>query len=274
MVDMNDLINFMPRMPSEDELRESALKWEKVTGPCMLGNWPDDLAALSMPTQYVELPRNNDALYESSEFVTHASPIAAEIDAITGFDRVFFRLNSRSPKDSAWPMEIPVTCSGKEMMNVIGSSERCLEDLGRMQYTITTPKICLREYQPGMQPIFEYRVFIKGMKILAVAEYANKNSLDLYQASIDFDAELRQEIDKYFAETLAPRLHISTVVIDLWHRKWEKSSPFMLIEINPYGLSDPVGAQNYAAIENGIPSIARLPRESRVADEDLGLYEI
>ena len=260
MATMDDFKNFMPRMPSEQELQESALQWEKVSGPCMLGNWPDDLAALSMPTQYVELPRNNGALYEHRTFLDHARPIAAKIDEIVGFDHVFFRLNSRSPKDSAWPMEIPVSCSGKVMMNVIATSERCLEDLGRMRYTITTPKICLREYQPGMQWRGEYRVFIKDRNVLAVAEYANGRTPELHQIDDDHDRWIRQAIDDYLASTVIPRLHLDTVVVDLWHRHWQKSSPFMLIEINPYGLSDPVGAQSYHAIERGIPSIARLPR--------------
>ena len=126
---IDDLAFFTPRMPTPAEMRQSALAWQAVAGPTMLCQWPADLMALSASTTFVELPRNNEALFDQTTFAAHATPIAAEIDAILGFERRFFRLNSRSPKDAPLPLEIPVSCSGKEILSVIAASERCLTDL-------------------------------------------------------------------------------------------------------------------------------------------------
>lgn len=246
---------FEVSLPTKEQLRQTSLDWQAVAGPTMLCQWPADLMALSAPTTFVDLPRDNSALFEAHTFEAHAAPIAAEIDAILGFARRFFRLNSRSPKDAPWPFEIPVSCSGKEILSVIAASERCLTDLCLFQHADITPKIALREFWPGINPRNEFRCFVRDGLILAVAEYANAATPELWAPPTD-DHGLRAAIGAYLIDTVMPRCHLSTVVIDIV----AMHDGFRLLEINPYGRSDPVGAISYERIEAGIAGIARLPR--------------
>lgn len=250
------------RMPTDDELRVSSERWAEAVSPCFIDHWPRELMALSAPTDFVVLPQDCTALFdetrERGSFKKFAAPIANEIDCITGFDRKFFRLNSRSPKDAPWPFELPVSCSGKEMLSVMAASERMLDDLCYFSHSTVPPKLCLREFWPGVRAELEFRCFIKDRRILAVAEYLNRHQDHQWVVPAkEDDASLRSQIDDYLTNTVIPRLHIDTVVVDLCRLK-----EWRLLEINPYGLSDPVGAESYAAIENTVPFIARLPRQA------------
>lgn len=248
-------------MPTDDEMRETSRIWTEVVSPCFIDHWPEDLLALSAPTQFLTLPQDCCPLFDESQergsFARFAKPIADEIDAMTGFDRKFFRLNSRSPKDAPWPLELPVSCSGKEMLSVMACSERMLDDLVFFSHAAIPPKLCLREFWPGVRPEREFRCFVKDRNILAVAEYlsVHQDQKWAYPPKGD-DQQIRAEVDAYLTGAVFPRLHLDTVVIDL-----VRLDEWKLLEINPYGRSDPVGAQSYAKIEEGIAGIARLPRQ-------------
>jgi len=170
--------------------------------------------------------------------------IAQRIDDICGWNWHFFRLNSRSPKDGCFPMSIPVTCSGKEVLNSIASSMRCMDDIAMFDRTNDPLFICLREFVPMMNAEEELRCFVRNGDLVAVAQYG-------FQAAA-FPEDMRARVDEFFAQHIKPHLPIQDLVFDVWPQ-YEK---IMLIEINPYGLSDPVGARSYDEIERGIPGIA------------------
>lgn len=262
---MSEKIIFKIQEPSEDDLRKSSARWLECVGPTLIDNWPEDLLALSAPTLFVDLPKDIAVTMFDIGPQSVGSDAANEIDAKLGWERRFFRLNSRSPKDAPFPFELPLSCSGKEMLQVMSCSERMLNDLCYFHHSTATPKLCLREFWPGVRPLYEYRCFVKDRKILAVAEYANCQT-ELWSAPLSCaDAETRANIDIYLNETVLPRLHIDTVVVDIFVGPREMK----LIEINPFGSSDPVGAQSYKAIENGIPGIARLSREPLPRPEEI-----
>lgn len=245
--------------PTPEERRAASEAWAARVRDTFIDRWPKDLAALSMPTRLVRFDKElAKAMFDGSPATWKRGHVelAAEIDAICGWDRKFFRLNSRSPKDFPWPFEVPISCSGREMLSVFASSERALDDIV-MFYDAPDPLfICLRDWVPGMQPAWEFRCFVKDGDLLAVAEYG----LEGLHFEPDADPAFRRIIDRYFAETVRPRLHIDTVVFDVYVGGGLAAGDApMLIEINPYGLSDPVGAGSYDAIERGISGIARRP---------------
>jgi hypothetical protein len=235
-----------PRMPTPEEHRMTSLAWLERVGPTLIDQWPADLAALSMPTILVPAPdgltREFYALHDGAKPGPVMTALAAELDAIMGWDRKFIRLNSRSPKDWPWPFEAPITCSGKEALSILASSMRVLDDLLEFSYVPEQPAyICLREHV-HIDKSREYRCFVKDRRLIAVTRYDYHNLLEPFD---DGGEALRARIDAWFEEKLLPVLHMDTVVFDVFDR----GRDFLLIEINPYGMSDPCFFGTYANVE-------------------------
>lgn len=247
-------------LPTEEELTRYASEWAERVGPTFIDQWPPELLALSAPTEFVEIQRDIIDIFEAHAWA-ELDDTAGEIDRICGWTHKFFRLNSRSTKDNSWPLESPVTCSGREMLMALAGSMRAFDDLCVFKRSPVSPKLCLREFWPGVNPANEYRCFLKDGDVLAVAEYRNRLSAGWNAPTEDRDRETRAAIDEYLSDHVIPRLHIKTVVVDLC----QPNAAWRLLEINPFGLSDPVGAVSYDRIENGIPGIARLT-EAEVVD--------
>lgn len=239
----------VPRMPTEAEHREISLKWLARVQPCLIDQWPKELAALSFPTEMVKVPDGLiDAFFDMHDNKPRApiiDELAAELDARMGWDRKFVRLNSRSPKDAPWPFEVPATMSGKEAMSFLIGSMRVMDDLFEFKWVPEQPAyICLREWQYGLRSTDEYRCFVKDGELIAVTAYDYTKQPRIPE---DEGAAIRREIDAYFFDVLKPALHIDTVVFDLWMASPEKVK---LVEINPYGRSDPCFFGSYANVEN------------------------
>lgn len=245
------------RMPTPEELRERHRPWAEMIEPLLLDKWSPELMALSIPTKFVEFPKHlMDPLFDPrDQFPQGIVELAAELDRHLGFENHFFRLNSRSPKDAPWPLVVPITCSGKQIIQVMAASERMMEDLYHFSHTDLQPMICLRKQEFSLQPEFELRCFLKDGRLLAVAEYGHQ---PIFAAPIGADPGLRKKVEQYVLGVVGPHLPRDTIVVDIWC----KHDGFGLIEINPFGLSDPVGAISYEAIEAGIPGIARHPPKS------------
>lgn len=155
-----DFSIFEAKAPTEEELRQSSADWLSRIGPTLIDQWPADLLGLSIPTIFIPMPQNCTGLYEPKTFHSIADDLARQIDDVIGWDRKFFRLNSRSPKDAVWPFEVLASCSGKEIMSVIASSERCLEDFSRFAYAKLPPVLCLRDFWWDIRPEYEFRCFV------------------------------------------------------------------------------------------------------------------
>lgn len=236
------------KMPTPEELRASSLEWFEAVGPTLIDRWPADLAALSMPTEPVKFPIElMEPLFEPGPdgLSREIKEFAAELDETIGWKRRFVRLNSRSPKDVTWPYEVPATISGKEAISMFASSERILDDLCWFRHIPEHPAyICLREWVYGFARSREYRCFVRGGKLIAVTHYDYTTP---WCGPEDAGRELRSRIDAWFASTLRSRLPVETVVFDIHENR---DGSFLLIEINPYGRSDPCHFKTYKSVEN------------------------
>lgn len=239
------------RLPTPEEHRGASLKWLSAVQPTLLDNWPAELSALSMQTKLVRL--DVDAvwhalcgLHDGQEMGRALKDLALELDKRLGWDRHFIRLNSRSPKDAPWPFEVPATLSGKEAVGILAGSERVFDDLMEFRWVPEQPAyVCLREFVPWMRPVSEFRCFVKSDDLIAVTHYDYRSPAPTGLA--ERAGEIRLKIDAYFRDKLKPALHLDTVVFDI---AMDHSGNFLLIEINPYGLSDPCWFGSYAAVES------------------------
>lgn len=256
---------FEIRMPSDDELRASSLAWFERVGPTLIDRWPADLAALSIPTIFEPYPFGVfEEMYDSrqNEPSLELRSFAARLDEAIGWRRKFIRLNSRSPKDAPWPFEVPATLSGKEVIHILACSERALDDLCRFRWIPEHPAyVCLRDFIPSVRPDREYRCFVKDRKLIAVTHY---DYVHPWTGPEDGGRALRERINNWFAEKLQPVLHMETVVFDI-HENYDGT--FLLIEINPYGLSDPCYFGSYENVENAFSFIEYAPLRSPDGEE-------
>lgn len=245
------------KVPTHEELRASSLRWFERTGPTLIDRWPADLAALSMPTEFVKFPVGTmEPLFEFNGDEPHPSvmALAQELDAKIGWKRRFVRLNSRSPKDATWPFEAPATISGKEAVSMMAGSERILDDLCYFRRIPEHPAyVCLRDWVYGFRTENEYRCFVRDGKLIAVTHYDYTKP---WSGPEDGGKTIRESIDAWFTNMLRSRLPIDTVVFDI-HINDDGS--FLLIEINPYGLSDPCHFGDYQSVENATGYIEYAP---------------
>lgn len=238
-------------MPTEAELRASSLRWFEVTGPTLIDQWPRELMALSIPTTFVPFPIEiMEPLFEpkDGEFSKEVQEFAQQLDREIGWKRRFVRLNSRSPKDATWPFEAPATVSGKEAICMFAGSERIIDDLCWFSHIPEHPAyVCLRDWVWGFSTKNEYRCFVKDGKLIAVTHYDYTKP---WQGPEDGGKATRAVIDDWFTDVLKPVLHVDTVVFDIHLDPHSRNNPLLLIEINPYGRSDPCYFKNYDRVEN------------------------
>ncbi len=236
------------RMPTPEEHRATSLKWLARIQPTLIDQWPTDLAALSMPTKLVHIDAQEvwngfGDMHDGNGIPASIKDLAARLDDELDWKHAFIRLNSRSPKDAPWPFEIPATLSGREAVSLLCGSERILDDLLEFRYVPEQPAyICLRQLR-HIRPCDEYRCFVKGSKLIAVTHY---DYLNPWAGPEDGGKDLRARIDAWFVERLKPTLHIETLVFDIYI---EPRGDILLIEINPYGASDPCHFGDYATVE-------------------------
>jgi len=225
-----------PRMPTLEEHRATSAAWLKRIGPCLYENWSQSLKDLSFRTAVVELTRTDQEtlwnMFDKERDEAELARLSERIDAaIKAFDQkgCFVRLSSRSPKDFYFP-GIPLLKSGAEVTTALLGSMRILDDLMEYRYADTPCYLLLRQYH-AIPPEEEFRCFIRDREVVGITQYHYRD----YFPQLDTDRGLILDRIQQFLEYLVlPNLHIDTVVVDIWLR----ADP-LLIEINPYGLSDP-----------------------------------
>lgn len=204
-----------------------------------IDKWPESVRALSMPTKLVSI---DTALMkrlwdDGGDFSAHHQ-IAATLDSAMGWENWFIRLNSRSPKDASYPAA-PVTCAGKQAVSWIAASERCLDDTVLMHNAGKPLFVCLREWR-YMHEDGEFRCFAKGGRLIGVTRYFYHTEAQ----SVGDDAALWEAAEAFYEQHIAALY--PEIVFDLYDPL--RAQP-LLIEINPYGLSDPCLFGSYAALE-------------------------
>ncbi|QEH36551.1 hypothetical protein OJF2_51350 [Aquisphaera giovannonii] len=232
------------RMPTLEEHKAASAKWLKRVGPCLYENWPQALKDLSFRTELVELTRADQEtmwnMFDRDRDEAALARLTERLDAaIKAFDPdgCFVRLSSRSPKDFYYP-GIPRLKTGEEVTNALLGSMRILDDLTEYRYADAACYLLLREFR-SIPAHEEFRCFIREGRIAGVSQYQYR----------DFFPELIADRDSVaarcfaFLESILPKLHVQNIVVDVWLGE----TP-LLIEINPYGLSDPC-LLDYAELE-------------------------
>jgi hypothetical protein len=235
------------RVPSAEESRVTNLMAYERVSHTFLDRWPAGLMDLSFPTKFIPVdPAQMMRLWDAEPrdvMESVASEIAASIDAVMGWDNWFVRLNSRSPKDASHPVA-PVTCSGKQAVSWLWASERALDDCCMFFHAKKPMFICLREYV-SLHKDAEFRCFASGGKVRGVSRYFyNEPPEHDGEIDADFGQRMLDAAERFYTTHLAQ--NFDEIVFDLYApgTHYER-----LIEINPYGMSDPCLFAGYDDIE-------------------------
>jgi hypothetical protein len=218
--------------------------------PCLYTYWPERFKELSFKTEVIELTKSEIAEM-AAEFDGKSddpwSP-ALQGKVVHGANQFssgcFFKLESRSPKDNYWGEATNFrACSYRDVRKLL-YSERMLDDLVRYTHLASEPlRLLFREWHP-IQKSGEFRCFIRNRKLAGISQYhyagfdecRYKNAplafAKIYGRAKETEATLKAFID---AEVI-PHMHVDHLVADLW---LDHTGKITLIEINPYGLSDP-----------------------------------
>jgi len=230
------------KIPTLEEHYATSDTWYSCLKGMMLDELPNDVMELSVPTKFIEVPHGALDIFYGDKSLSGFDTLASELDKAMDWQEHFIKLNSRSAKDS-WD---GITCSGRHALVNMANSMRIIDDITQFKYLRhATPKICMRELFCGANGMgtWEFRCFVKDGILLAVSDY-DYGSPNKHLKDAGTCKDVREKVNDFF-ENLHKRMTLETYVFDVVFngQKW------ILIEINPYGLSDPCFFGSYANVE-------------------------
>lgn len=230
-----------PVMPTLEEHRRASAQWLMSISPCLYENWSQALRDQSFPTKMIGLGLDDQArLIDAFDGgPTIGGDLVDRINAAAYPGGFLPKLSSRSAKD-AWVNTFKCL-TGDEVLNQFASSERILADLIEYEYADTFCYLLIRQWF-DIPKHEEWRCFIRDGTIIGISQYFYTDDFSRFYAD---KAGIHSRLLVYLRDVVIPLLHVGTVVIDVWL----KESP-MIIEINPYGLSDPC-LLSYPELESG-----------------------
>ena len=211
--------------------------------PYFYENWSPELKKLAIPmTASIPIPKaiveklvNQDTkdlyIYELSKTMEDSKPF-------------FVKLSSRSPKDFLCIGRIAIPTPVKtppEVFESFACSMRTHEDLVCFLEEEITPYIHLQAFRP-IDELSEYRLFVKGGKLVAMSQYY----FQIVNNLTEFEAKRKLEIASAYIGRHSGLFPAKDIVVDVFFNPFNN---ICLIEINPYGTSDPCLFGNYDRIE-------------------------
>lgn len=247
------LKNLEIKMPTKEELYESGIKEYLVSRVTDMNYWYPRYQHLTQKSTSIDLTIDecltlvNDASKVEEKHPTLLPRLKKHLD--TYDNPVFVRGNFRSPKDYAFDNELGMCIFDNvdDIFDAMVCSLRMLTDyclfmrvneIPEKENYGAKPSIYFREVIPDFNKGNEFRAYVKSGQLLALSRYyeGTTSNVDLDKA-LDAMHEVIDEISENEPD----------VVIDLYcHSDTEIS----LIELNPYGLSDPLLYKDYKTIES------------------------
>lgn len=228
------------KIPTDEEMYQSCKPKYDLVAPFMIDHWPQSVKDVSFPTKLIEVDGHAMYMlfdYQHKDWNSNATKIADRLDDAMDWRDHFIRLNSRSPKDISDNL---ITCAGRQAVSWISQSERCLDDVTVAFYSKNPIYIALREPQ-RLHKDGEFRCFAKEGRVIAVSRY-------FYQDPVVMKPEPGFVIQK--AEDFYQK-HLKEFYPDVVFDLYLMANDAVLIEINPYGLSNPCVFGSYDEVEKG-----------------------
>jgi hypothetical protein len=234
-----------PKMPTDEEMKERTLSRWKMVEPVLLSNLGPDILKLSMPTVFFKIPTKEISdewliAWDGKEMEGPAKRLTECLTwAINHFDgEVFFKLDGRSPKD--WGIVKFTKDNIDEIVTNFFASERMLDDVIVQRHHRKHFMLCFRKW---VELKNEFRIFVKDRKVQGITWY------DYTSDELPVNHKKLQKrvttLAQDYLEKINPNVEINDYVFDIGFVNDEP----ILIELNPYGLSDPCCFKTYDNIK-------------------------
>lgn len=243
----------------EERQKEMALEWWSNNNGISFCDWPEELLKYSYPLKLVHLPKDlieklimgtmtdEREIQVIQEYEKLLEPALKEM----GYpDKFFVKLISRSPKDYLANSDNhgkpePVT-SVAEIVRSFLCSERCFEDLCFLRF-IYQSAIVLRPYI-DFHPSNEWRVIILAGKIMGISQYYYLSVFP--ELSHDTIPHIKESIMKFVNDHVIPHITVDSYIADIVVKN--NGEDPVLLETNPFGLSDPCLFKDYYSFDETI----------------------
>ena len=253
---MNFEIHFVE--PSKAELAEAAVNWYEPLKGLGPDEWPQELHDASTPTTFVTLDEA-DVEFIFDPLGERQTDLDRKIDDILNWKNAVPKLQTRSPKD-AWGKSDPWSCSGRHIVSWLSASMRVQSDLCNLvNHPTVMPLLCLREPIQTFDEVGEFRCFVKDGDLIAVSAY-DYTRQDQAKVVEKHAKTLRLAIEEFWKQRVGPYVEKENYIFDL-------VPGWTLLELNPYGLSDPCWFGSYANVEKASSYIQTTSPTSKPASE-------
>lgn len=240
--------------PTDAEMRQVALRWWEKLLPVSFYSYNDELMDHTIP--YIILPITSRLIEKTLALIdgpteydmrlvndSYTRLIADSLVVLDCQDRFFCKLISRSPKDflgDECNHDMPTALTNpQELIRAITSSMRCFDDLVLLKHLPEYAAIVIRPFIE-IRAQDEWRVFVRDYKIVGISQYHYQSQFNDMRVG-----DIEQSIRIFVRDILNPNMGISTYVADVI----TNGSSIILLETNPYGLSDPCLFVNYESLD-------------------------
>lgn len=207
---------------------------KKVLEPTWMENWYEELKDLTIPAEYFRVSiQDLEAMCDiidgnnsfSADFDRRLMQLIVDVKKKYACKQVFFRLGSRSPKDSRFFGPVSYLL---DVVDQMANSMRFGEDVvmchceGYLPYIFIRPWIDIKKCD-------EFRCFCKDGRLMGISQYFYKEEFFYLNNEIRRN-EIMSQVQKLLDKILA-RIHLKDFVFDVVCHNNEAA---LLIELNPW----------------------------------------
>lgn len=227
------------KLPTKEEIDKISKRWFSVHEGIHMLEWNNNLKSVSMPFEAVKLPPDwaEDTVNRKDRCDDFIKLVGPALKKLGCEDSFFIKLITRSPKD--YLDENFELKSLEDAYTALACSMRTAEDLCMlinidMCYVIVRPFVKINRLE-------EFRVLIYGKQIVGISQYYFHEG-----EKIQNHAAREAGIRSFIHKEIMPNVAINHFVVDVYFDQWNDP---VLIELNPFGMSDPCLFMDYASLD-------------------------
>lgn len=238
----------------QEQVRQGKLRHYERVRPFLMDQWPAALWQLSFgPNLLIPFPLDDYIALLDGQTTDTMKKFIKDLYTIMSGRQWFIKSNNRSPKDFTDPKP-PITSSAEEVVHMMASSMRMWDDMIGMS-GIQKPVYLVLRPVVDIPKRHEFRCFVKDRRLIGISQYFYQ---EFFEGLEDERDSLRERIEAFHGR-VNDAFPENDYVFDVFILK---DGSVCLIEVNPYGLSDPCLFESYPRLESEGGFLVRTPMPS------------